>query len=77
VAVRVVFQKVDETPQAVEYRFGPTEDELPTTVVIDPQRPTEWPTVGGDEPLMPTVVRAVLERRRATGRWPDHGVIEH
>ena len=76
-AIRVVFRKVVETPQAVEYRYGPSEDELLTTVVIDPQRPTEWPTVGGEDPLMPTVVRGVLKRRQATGTWPEHGVIEH
>ena len=76
-AVRVVFWKVAETPQAVTYRYGPNEDELPMTVVIDPRRPTEWPAVGGEERMMPTVVRGVLKRQRATGTWPDGGVIEH
>ena len=76
-AIRVVYRKVAETPESVEYRYGPTEDRLETTVVIDPRRPTETPTIGADEPLMPPVVRGLVKRQRATGAWPEHGVIEH
>jgi hypothetical protein len=76
-AIYVVYRKVAETPESVEYRYGPAEDQLGTTVVIDPRRPTEMPRVGADEPLMPQVVRGVIKRQRATGAWPERGVVEH
>ncbi|PZA19730.1 hypothetical protein DMO24_19155 [Modestobacter versicolor] len=76
-AVYLVYEKVQETAGAVEYRYGPDESRLTTSVVVDPQDPTAWPSVGGEDPMMPTVVRGIVKRQRATGSWPDRGVIEH
>ena len=76
-AVYLVYRKGEESPETVEYRWGSSEEELTERVVLDPRDPTAWPTEGGDQPLMPTVVRALIKRRRATGTWPDRGVVEH
>ena len=45
-------------------------------VVLDRSEPTAWPSVGGEEPQMPMVVRAVVKRLRTTGTWPERGVVE-
>ena len=76
-AVYLVYRKVSETPETVEYRWGDDPGALSRRVVLDPRAPTRWPTVGGEEPLMPTLVRAVVKRQRETGTWPDRGVVEH
>lgn len=75
--VYLVYRKGEETPVSVEYRWGPSEDDLAKRVVLDPADPTAWPTVGGDEAMMPAVVRAVVRRRRTTGTWPERGVVEN
>jgi hypothetical protein len=75
--VHLVYRKVLETPSAVEFRYGPAEDQLTASVILDPQDPTARPSVGGEETMMPTVVRGIVKRQRATGTWPERGVIEH
>jgi len=76
-AVYLVYEKVLETPRAVEYRYGPDESRLTTSVVLDPGDPTAHPITGGGDPVLPTVVRGIVRRHRATGSWPVRGVIEH
>jgi hypothetical protein len=76
-AVHLVYEKVLQTPREVEYRFGTDESRLTTSVVLDPRDPTAQPTVRGTGTRVPTVVRGIVKRQRATGSWPDRGVIEH
>lgn len=76
-AVYLVYRKVAETTDSVEYRWGTDPGELSRRVVLDPREPTAWPEVGGEDPQMPMVVRALVKRRRETGTWPDRGVVEH
>jgi hypothetical protein len=77
VAVYLLYRRGEQTPEAVEYRWGPSEEDLSSRVVLDPRDPTAWPTVGGDHAQMPMVVRAVIRRLRATGTWPERGVVQH
>ena len=75
-AVYLVFQRGEQTPGSVEYRWGSSEESLDKVVVLDRAEPTAWPSVGGEEPQMPMVVRAVVKRLRTTGTWPERGVVE-
>jgi len=76
-AVYLEYEKVLETPRAVEYRYGPDESRLTTSLVLDPGDPTAQPGTRGGDPMTPTVVRGIVRRQRASGSWPVRGVIEH
>lgn len=72
-----MYRRGEQTPEAAEYRWGTSEEDLGSGVVLEPRDPAAWPTVGGEDALMPMVVRAVLGRQRATGTWPERGVVQH
>ena len=64
------FKKVRDEIGEVEYRFGPSREDLDSTVVIDK---TTFAAVPGTPPSTPAG-QIILRARRAS-EWPEVGVI--
>ncbi|MFE6919453.1 hypothetical protein ACFVAV_00255 [Nocardia sp. NPDC057663] len=72
-AVLVYFKKVRDDVGAVEYHFGPSRDQLDSTVVIDKSNFAALPE-RSDENFRTAAGPIALRARRA-GEWPEVGVI--
>jgi hypothetical protein len=76
-AIFVKFKKVRETETEVAYRYGHSEDDLPSELTISKANPKGPPVAGPDDPVTQWVIARALYRYSQTQTWPEGGVIQN
>lgn len=76
-AIFVKFKKVRETETEVAYRYGHSEDDLPSELTISKANPKGPPIAGPDDAVAQWVIARALYRHGQTHSWPEGGVIQH
>jgi hypothetical protein len=72
-ALMAVYEKVRETADQVEYRFGYPEQDR--RLLINKRDRSCLATGGMDDPTAQTLAGEIIHLERAEGDWPARGVV--
>jgi hypothetical protein len=72
-ALMALYEKVRETPDQVEYRFG--YPDLARRLLINKRDRTCQATGGLDDPTAQTLAGEILYQERTAGVWPGRGMV--
>ncbi len=75
-AIHVVYRKTLETDTEVEYRYGDSEKNLDTRLVIDKANPKAPPRVGPFDPIAQKVIARLIRQHAEIDQWPNGGAIQ-